>query len=168
MDDKLKEKLALFRFSLIAPLLNNTFSEPSAKAYLETICAKVYDVPYFGKREYSPATVKNWLLLYRKHGFEGLYPLDRNDKGQSRSLSEQVKQYIKDVKLFYQQRSAKSIYHELIAKGLISSGSISLSTVQRFINGRCVDTIYPANKVDNAKASRNSNKKPIDFSPFNV
>lgn len=133
MDDKLKEKLALFRFSLIAPLLNNTFSEPSAKAYLEAICAKTYDVPYYGKREYSPTSIKSWLLLYRKHGLEGLYPINRHDKGQTRSLNEPVKQYITDAKTLCPQRSAKSIYHELIARGMISSGSISLSTVQRFI-----------------------------------
>lgn len=133
MDDKVKENLALFRFSLIAPLLNNTFSEPSAKNYLETICAKIYDVPWYGKQEYSPSTVKGWLLLYRKHGFEGLYPVNRNDKGQSRALSEPVKQFIKDAKTFCPQRSAKSIYHELIAKGVFLPGSVSLSTLQRFI-----------------------------------
>ncbi|MGI6448886.1 MAG: DDE-type integrase/transposase/recombinase [Desulfitobacteriia bacterium] len=133
MNDKAKEQLALFRFSLIAPLLNNTFSAPSAKSYLETICAKIYDVPYYGKQEYSPSTVKGWLLLYRKHGLEGLYPASRNDKGQSRALSEHVKQFVKDAKTFCPERSAKSIYHELIAKGLISPGSVSLSTLQRFI-----------------------------------
>jgi len=54
MDEKLKEKIALFRFSLIAPILNNTFTEPTVKAYLETICAKVYDVPYFGNGSMLP------------------------------------------------------------------------------------------------------------------
>jgi len=133
MDEKLKQKIALFRFSLIAPILNNTFTEPTFKAYLETICAKVYDVPYFGKREYAPSTIKGWYLAYRKYGIEGLYPSQRSDKGKSRSLSETVKQFITDAKTLHPERSAKSIYHELIARGIIASGEVSLSTIQRFI-----------------------------------
>jgi len=133
MNEEAKKKIALFRFSLIAPLLNQTFKEPTAKAYIEGICAKTYDVPVYGLKEYAPETIKGWLLDYRKHGIEGLYPLTRNDKGKSRSLSEEVKQYILDAKDYCPERSAKSIYHELIAKGIASSDSISLSTVQRFI-----------------------------------
>lgn len=133
MNEESKKKIALFRFSLIAPLLNQTFKEPTAKAYIEEICARTYDVPVYGTKEYAPETIKGWLLDYRKHGIEGLYPLTRNDKGKPRSLSEEVKQYILDAKDFYPERSAKSIYHELIAKGIASLDNISLCTVQRFI-----------------------------------
>jgi transposase InsO family protein len=114
MDEEARKKIALFKFSLIAPLLNYTFKEPTAK-------------------EYAPATIKGWLLHYKKHGIEGLYPVIRSDSGKSRSLSEEARQYILDAKDFLPGRSAKSIYHELIAKGIISPGRISLSTVQRFI-----------------------------------
>lgn len=140
MDEKSKEKIALFRFSLIAPLINDTYQEPTAKAYLESICARVYDVPFYGKREYSPATVKGWLLEYRKHGIEGLYPVQRCDKGASRSLSESVKQYVTDLKAIHPKRSAKSIYLELVAKGMICAGSISISTLQRFIQNNCLQS----------------------------
>lgn len=136
MDEESKRKIALFRFSLIAPLLNQTFKEATAKAYIEEICARAYDVPIYGTKEYAPATIKGWLLDYRKHGIEGLYPLTRNDKGKPRSMSEEIKQYILDAKDFYPERTAKSIYHELVAKGIASSDSISLSTVQRFIKSR--------------------------------
>ncbi len=146
MDDKIKEKIALFRFSLIAPILNNTFSEPTIKAYLETVCAKVYDVPYYGKREYAPNTIKSWYLDYRKNGIEGLYPCQRSDKGDSRSLNEVAKKYIIDAKTEHPQRSAKSIYHELIARGMISSGEVSLSTVQRFIQKRGLTRLSPTIK----------------------
>lgn len=133
MDEDAKKKIALFRFSLIAPLLNQTFSEPTAKAYLASVSAKVYAVPIYGAKEYAPATIKGWLLDYRKHGIEGLYPLTRNDKGKPRSLTDEARQYILDAKSFYPKRSAKSIYHELIAKGIISPENVSISTVQRFI-----------------------------------
>ncbi|MGI5851723.1 MAG: DDE-type integrase/transposase/recombinase [Caldicoprobacterales bacterium] len=146
MDDKLKEKIALFRFSLIAPILNNTFSEPTIKAYLEAICAKVYNVPYYGKREYAPNTIKSWYLDYRKKGIEGLYPCQRSDKGDSRSLTGVAKKYIIEAKTEHPGRSAKSIYHELIAKGMMSSGEVSLSTVQRFIQKRGLNKLKPTTK----------------------
>ena len=44
-------------------------------------------------------------------------------------MSETVKQYIIDAKALHPERSAKSIYHELIARGIIASGDVSLSTV---------------------------------------
>lgn len=133
MDEEAKKKIALFRFSLIAPLLNQTFSEPTAKAHLAAISAKVYDVPFYGAKEYAPATIKGWLLDYKKHGIEGLYPLTRSDKGKPRSLNDEVRQYVLDAKTFYPKRSANSIYHELVAKGIISADDVSISTVQRFI-----------------------------------
>ena len=136
----------MFRFSLIAPILNNTFTEPTVKAYLETICAKVHDVPHFGKREYAPSTIKGWYLAYRKYGIEGLYPSERSDKGKSRSLNETAKQYIIDAKTLRPERSAKSIYLELIARGIITSGNVSLSTVQRFIMHNNLNKPEPAHK----------------------
>ena len=45
MDEELRQKIALFRFSLIAPILNNTFQNKSVKEYLQEICAKKYDSP---------------------------------------------------------------------------------------------------------------------------
>lgn len=133
MDEEAKKKIALFRFSLISPLLNQNFKEATAKAYIESVCARVYAVTFYGTKEYAPETIKGWLLDYRKHGIEGLYPHSRSDKGLPRTLTEDVKQYVLDAKDYCLQRSAKSIYHELIAKGVISSNTISLSTIQRFI-----------------------------------
>ena len=46
-------------------------------------------------------------------------------------MSETVKQYIIDAKTLRPERSAKSIYHELIARRIIAYGDVSLSTVQR-------------------------------------
>lgn len=138
MDEDNRKKIALFRFSLIAPLLNQTYSEPTAKRYLETACAKAHNVPVYGSKEYAPETIKGWLLEYRKRGIEGLYPKSRSDKGKVRSLDDELRQYILDAKDFTPLRSAKSIYHELIARGLISPQSISLSTVQRFIKNNYV------------------------------
>lgn len=133
MDNDLKQKVALFRYSLIAPLLTNTFSQSTAKEYLQEVTAKTFDVPGGASKSFSPSTIKDWLRLYRKHGIDGLYPKSRSDKGSSRSLSQDAKDFIIACKREMPKRSAKSIYHELIAKGYISYDEVSLCTVQRFI-----------------------------------
>ncbi len=133
MDENLRQSVALFRYSLIAPLITETFTQATAKEYLEEISAKEYNTPQ-GVREYAPATIKEWLRLYRKFGIDGLYPKIRSDKGKPRNLSDDVKEFIISSKLNSPKKSAKSIYHELIAKGHANYDQISLSTVQRFIS----------------------------------
>jgi len=56
MDEKQRTELALFRFSLIAPIVNGSL-EGSVQEYLETTCAKTYDVPGHGRRQFSPRTL---------------------------------------------------------------------------------------------------------------
>ena len=133
MDENLRQSIALFKYSLIAPLVTGTFTQTTAKEYLEEVSARKYDTPQ-GTKEYAPATVKEWLRLYRKYGIDGLYPKIRSDKGKSRNLSDEAKEFIISSKVNSPKRSAKSIYQELIAKGYVNYDEISLSTIQRFIS----------------------------------
>ncbi len=133
MDAHIRQEMALFRYSLIAPLLTETFTQKSAKEYLEEVSAKKHKTPQ-GLKEFAPATLKEWLRLYRRHGIDGLYPKIRSDKGKTRKLSEEAKNFIMECKGNCLKRTAKSIYHELIAKGFLNSSYISLSTVQRYLS----------------------------------
>jgi hypothetical protein len=58
LTEEQKMEVALFRFGLIAPLLNNQVDD--SKAYLEKISSQVHDVPYYGRREYSERTIRRW------------------------------------------------------------------------------------------------------------
>ena len=62
MDENLRQNIALFRYSLIAPLITETFTQATAKEYLEEVSAKRYDTPQ-GSREYAPATIKEWMVF---------------------------------------------------------------------------------------------------------
>ncbi|MBO8129868.1 MAG: DDE-type integrase/transposase/recombinase [Peptococcaceae bacterium] len=130
MNENLREDLALFRFSLIAPLVRGT-TEKSIKEYLEEVCAKTYDVPGLGLREFSPSTLKHWLTDYRRHGLEGLKREPRSDRGTFRSLSPEAQQFITESLKASPKRSAVNIYQDLLTTKLPDLPS--LSTVQRFI-----------------------------------
>jgi putative transposase len=133
MDEELRQKIALFRFSLIAPILNNTFQNKTVKEYLQEVCAKKYDSPNGLKREYTPATIKDWLRLYKLKGIDGLYPRKRSDKGNTRILSKELKELILELKKANPKRSAKSIYQEIIVNNFLKPSDISLSTIQRYV-----------------------------------
>ncbi|MCL6558089.1 MAG: DDE-type integrase/transposase/recombinase [Firmicutes bacterium] len=131
MDSKTRDEVALFKFSLIAPLLNGTAS--STKEYLETVCARKHQVPGTGLREFSPSTILSWLHAYRNYGFEALKRKPRKDKGSTRKLSPQAVQAVKDLVVLSPPRTSTSIYCELLSKGLLGNPPASLSTLQRLM-----------------------------------
>lgn len=133
MDEDLRREIALFRFALIAPILNNTYPNKTVKDYLEEVCAKSYDSPLGLKKEYTPATLKEWLRLYKTKGIDGLYPKNRSDKGGSRKLKSEIKELVIRLKKENPQRTAKSIYQEIIVTTKVKPFELSLSTVQRYV-----------------------------------
>lgn len=132
MDEKTRNELALFRFSLIAPLLNGMVSG-SAKDYLEGVCAKPYQIPGVGFRELSPNTVRRWLSDYRRFGLEGLKRKSRSDKGMTRIINAQVAQTIKEMRQLYPDKTVTAIYYELLNQGALGEPPVSLSTLQRYL-----------------------------------
>jgi putative transposase len=132
MDQKTQSELALFKFSLIAPIINGTVDGP-IKSYLENVCAKDYSIPGHGVKNLSPNTVRRWLSDYRRFGLEGLKRKSRHDKGDSRCLTPNISQAIKELKSIYPHKTATAIYTELLAGGFLGSPPVSLSTVQRFL-----------------------------------
>ncbi|MCM3571516.1 IS481 family transposase, partial [Neobacillus mesonae] len=84
MNEKEREQVALFRYGLIAPLLNG---QVDPKEYFKGLEGKIHSVPYYGERRIAEKTMKEWLLHYRRKGFEALKPKKRGDKGNSRRLS---------------------------------------------------------------------------------
>lgn len=138
MDEK--NELALFRFSLIAPLVREATNQ-SQKKYLEEVCAKSFDVPGLGQREFSPSTLKLWLYNYRRYGLEGLKTNQRSDKGKFRTLSTDIQNMIKTIIKENPERTGTNIYDDLLDAKL--KNLPSLSTVQRFISQQKNELVEP-------------------------
>lgn len=91
MDEKMRESIALFRYGLIAPLLN---SQVDRQTYLAEVSAKKHAVPYYGEKMFAAKTIANWFLIYQRQGFEGLKPRGRSDRGKSRTLSAEQQDHL--------------------------------------------------------------------------
>ena len=131
MQDKDREAIALFRFGLIAPLLNQQVE--SKKDYLAEVCSQVHQVPYYGPREYSPKTLEEWLRLYKKEGFEGLKPSVRADKGLYRRIPQELQPKILELREKRRDLPASMFYDWLIEQGVMKRCDFSYSTVYRLL-----------------------------------
>jgi len=67
MDDK-AEKIALYRYGLIAPLVLETLPRGELTRRAQQIAAGLYDVPHSGRRQVSVDTLLDWTLHYRRTG----------------------------------------------------------------------------------------------------
>src|SRR2546427_4714831 len=84
MDTK-SEKLALFRFGLIAPLVIERLPRGELTRRAQEIAARTYDIPHSKRMAISVDTLLDWALRYRTGGFEASAPKPRQDRGQSRA-----------------------------------------------------------------------------------
>src|SRR5260370_404467 len=79
MDDK-AEKVALFRYGLIAPLVLETLPRGELTRRAQQIAARLYDIPHSIRRQVSVDTLLDWTLRYRRNGLAALSPQPRQDR----------------------------------------------------------------------------------------
>ena len=133
MDDNMRNKIALFKFSIIAPLCNDTFDAPSQAAFCRQMAQKAYTLPDGSSKQFAANTFKHWFERYRKHGIDALYPKGRNDIGLSRVLSEEAGKRIMEIKRQFPHITGTLVYQKLIEEGSVKASDVSLPTVLRFI-----------------------------------
>ena len=84
MDDKKREEIALFRYSLIVPFLSQEELEWGVKGeLLQRMVKQITTLPFSQKTSLHEATIRRYLRIYRKQGFAALKPKNRADKGKS-------------------------------------------------------------------------------------
>ena len=89
MDAK-AEKIALFRYGLIANLVLEPLPRGELTRRAEEIAARHYEIPASQRTSVSVDTLLDWALRYRNGGFEALAPQPRQDRGQSRTITPQL------------------------------------------------------------------------------
>ena len=66
MPDDKPEKIALFRYGLIAPLVLETLPRGELTRRAQEIAARLYDIPHSTRRQVSVDTLLEWTLQYRR------------------------------------------------------------------------------------------------------
>jgi putative transposase len=83
-------EIALFRYGLIAQLIHDPSSAGEEENLLREIAAKTYTIPHSTRTRVGVSTLRRYLKLYRKSGFEALRPQERKDARQPRAIPEEV------------------------------------------------------------------------------
>jgi len=130
--DNFYNDISLFRFSIIAPIINNTHGFDSISKYLVFIASINHS---FNNKEYkfSTSCIKRWYLDYLKYGIVALQSNNRKDKNTSRKLSDDAILRIINLREQFPKITGTKIYQMLCKENLISQNAVSLDTVLRFL-----------------------------------
>jgi len=130
-EDKKRTDIALFRYALIAPVIQQNVKAQAE--YFRDVSGKHYDVPHIGLKRFKAVTLKLWLKQYRRYGFDALKPKIRQDKGDSRKITGNFAVAIQEAVKHYPASSCAAIHRMLIAEGHIGVGEVSEGTVRKYI-----------------------------------
>lgn len=133
MNPKYSEQMALLKFSVIAPVVNQTYGEGPKSAYFRKMAVESYHLPDGRLVQFSVSTIKDWYMSYVHGGLDGLRCRPRRDIGQSRVLSDEQKDRIDQYRRDFPLIAASMVYRRLIQEGHLLRQEVSLSTVQRYV-----------------------------------
>jgi len=139
-EEEKKQKMALFRYSLIASAVSGTFEAPSLMQHFRNIAEKTYPDPCGGIAQPSCHTLERWYYTYKKYGLNALEPKKRRDTGKSRALPERAINQIYVYKEKFPYITGKAIYKKLVEEGFINASETSLATVHRFLRNNGLKT----------------------------
>jgi putative transposase len=144
-ENEQKLKIATFRFGIISEFVTGVKLVYGEKEkLLKQKIERSYDVPFSNRSVVSRSTIEKWVGDYKKSGYrlEGLYPQDRNDKGQNRALSTSLKLAIKELKKEQPNLKAPAMIILLKQKKLIAADeNINLSTLYRYLKAEELTSI---------------------------
>lgn len=93
MDQELRKRISLFRFTIISPLVNRKgMSRGEQEAIIRDIVAKSWEIPGSTRSHVGRSTLLRWVALYEASGrrIESLEPRPRKDRGTSRALTAEL------------------------------------------------------------------------------
>jgi transposase InsO family protein len=136
MDKKKKEKIAVFRFGVIFPLIDPTNRNWGDKeATLRKLSEKEWEIPYSDRRYISRATILNWLKKYTEGGskIEALFPASREDKGVPRAIDEEVLSALIKLQKENPELTIPALLKKAKKERIITGEKISTQTLYRLI-----------------------------------
>lgn len=129
------EKMALFRYQVILPLLDGELSNEDEKRIKSEILATEWTFADGSSGKIKARTLRHWLWKYRKHGFQGLFYGQRQpkkSKGTCKAISTELLNAARELREEDSRRSTELIL-QLMAEGRgLDVSNVSTRTLQRY------------------------------------
>jgi putative transposase len=133
MDDDDRHKLALWRFSVLGPLVSARLGHGDRQVYFDLAAQRVHERPDGVFVRISARTIEGWYRAYLRGGFAALVPKARADAGKSRALDDDVVDLILRAKRERPRRSIRRLIAMLERAKKVESGTLSRSAVHRVL-----------------------------------
>ncbi|MBI5784631.1 MAG: DDE-type integrase/transposase/recombinase [Rhodocyclales bacterium] len=134
-DDTRSQAIALFRYGLIADVVNWPPGQRGLYAKIREKTSHSVHIPYSRRTRVAEETMRGWLAAWRRGGFDALRPAPRSDLGRSRSIPPPVADLLCNIK---DENHALSV--ALVIERAQSSGTVPTdlvlpnSTVHRLLS----------------------------------
>jgi len=133
VDDDARQKLALWRMTVLGPLVSARLEHGDRRTYFEEAASRLHEHPDGRLLRVSPRTVESWYYAYRREGFHALFPDERSDCGKSRSIRPEVAEIILKAKREKPRRSLRRIIRALERAHVVGPRELSKSSVHRLL-----------------------------------
>lgn len=128
----LEDQIAVFKYGLIAPVINDQIINKTA--FFKKTVEQAYLMPGQEKpRKFSWTTLKKWLHLYRTYGLDGLKPSFRADRGTSRKIDNDVQDRIIHICNCRNLKTVSNLYRHLLQEKIITAESFTEVTLRNFV-----------------------------------
>ena len=132
MDDKTKQDLALFRISVLGPLVGARLEHGDVLACCREAALRDWEFPDGTVGKIAVETIRRWHYAYLHGGFAALMPNDRSDLG-STGICPELVDLILRAKRERPRRAIKRIILMLVWAGRAKQGELSKSAVHRLL-----------------------------------
>ena len=133
LDDDTRQAVALFRYGVIADLVNLPPGTPGIGARLRAKAEKDYVIPGTVRTRVAAETMRHWLTLHRQGGFDALYPKHRGDRGRARRMPPDITELLISIKEDNPALSVRAVIDAARKRGLPADAHLAPSTVHRLL-----------------------------------
>ena len=133
LDDDTRQAVALFRYGVIADLINLPPGTPGIGARLRAKAEKDYVIPGTVRTRVAAETMRNWLTLHRQGGFDALYPKNRGDRGRARRMPPDLTELLISIKEDNPALSVRAVIDAAGERNLPADVHLAPSTVHRLL-----------------------------------
>ncbi len=133
LDDDTRQAVALFRYGVIADLVNLPPGTPGIGARLRAKAGKDYVIPGTVRTRVAAETMRHWLTLHRQGGFDALYPKHRGDRGRARRMPPDVTELLISIKKDNPALSVRAVIGAARKRDLPADIHLAPSIVHRLL-----------------------------------
>lgn len=132
MNEKTLNEVALFRYKVISPLIEDPGKYDSDHAFFMLRSKDDFIDPISEKRiKISDSTIERWYYVYKKSGFDALKPMRRKDLGTQRKVTGEMVDEVQKI-ILENPRIPSTLIKEKLEE--LSLSNCSLSTINRLKN----------------------------------